>query len=291
MNMTKEDQLTALADLETIWSVIDSFYKNLSPQDLSRKHGKEWTFADLPYHLAYFNQSIIEGIRDSHGQQAKRNIEELNAWNNAYFAQRPASQTGVKGLDYLHATQMSIRETAARLAPETPVFLPMMLVGGWRTITFALEYLFQHAWFHFTETHLRFNNQLPDLPAGPVNRVLNFSMEVLAGCLRPEDLTNVDLVNTIHLTGAGGGTWTLKLQHGKCLVEVGPVAHADTEMTTDIATFMKTSYYGLENPLLALLLGKLRIKGLAKSRQFQKIFAPTPSRVWNLVEFGKSSAS
>lgn len=287
--MTNEDQLTILADLETIWSVIDSFYRNLSPQDLSRKHGKEWTFADLPYHLAYFNQTIIEGVRDNHGQQAKRNLAELNAWNDALFAQRPASQTGINGLDYLHTTQTTVREAAARLAPETPVFLPLLLVGGWRTMTFALEYLLQHTWFHFAETHLRFDNQLPDLPAGLMNRVLNFGMQVLGGCLLPEDLTDVDLVTTIHLTGIGGGTWTFHMHAGKCLVDTGPAARADSELTADIATFMKTSYYGMENPLLALLLGKVRIKGLAKSQQFQKLFALTPSRVWNLVEFGKSS--
>lgn len=55
-------------------------------------------------------------------------------------------------------------------------------------MTFVLDYLAQHTWFHFTETHLRFTRQLPDLPASLVNRMLNFGQQMLAGCLLPEDL-------------------------------------------------------------------------------------------------------
>jgi hypothetical protein len=291
MSVTNEDQSTILANLETIWSVLDSFYEKFSPQDWSRKHGKEWTFADMPYHLAYFNQTAIEGVRDNHAEQVKFTLQEHNAWNDSHFAQRPTSQTGVKGLDYLHVTQATLREAATRLAPETPVFLPLAIVGGWRTMMFVLDYLLYHTWFHFTETHLRFNRQLPDLPASLVNHTLNFGMQVLGGCLLPEDLAGVNLVTTIHLTDAGGGTWTFDMHNGKCLVDTQPALHADAEIASDIATFLKTSYYEMENPLLAMLLGKTRIKGLAKSQQFQKIFAVTPSRVWNFVEAGKSSAS
>src|SRR4030095_10959844 len=97
----RNDPSGILADLETIWAALDSFYQHFSPQDWSRQHGKDWAFADMPYHLAYFNPIVIEGIRDDHNQQAKLTMGELNAWNNAHFTQRSASQSGAKGLDYL----------------------------------------------------------------------------------------------------------------------------------------------------------------------------------------------
>jgi hypothetical protein len=283
----RNDQSAILADLETIWTALDSFYQHFSPQDWSRKHGKEWTFADMPYHLAYFNQTVIDGIRNDHNQQAKLTMKELNAWNNAHFTQRPASQSRAKGLDYLHATQMTLREAAARHTPDTPVFLPLIIVGGWRTLTYALEYLLDHSWVHFTESHLRFAQRLPELPASLVNRILNFSMETAAGALRPGDLTGVNLVTILRLTGEGGGTFTFTMREGTCHVEAQAATNADAEITTDIATYLKTSLYNMEHPMLALLKGKTRIKGLNKSQQFQKIFAVTPSRIWNFVEDGR----
>ncbi len=283
----RNDLSAILADLETIWTALDSFYQRFSPEDWSRRHGKEWTFADMPYHLAYFNQTVINGINDDHNEQAKLTMKELNAWNNAHFTGRPASRSGANELDYLHTTQMSLREAVAHHAPDTPVFLPLIIVGGWRTLTFALEYLLDHSWVHFTESHLRFNQQLPELPEGLVNHILNFSMETAAGALRPEDLAGINLVTILQLTGQGGGSWTFTMRDGKCHVESQAATPADTQITTDIATYMKTSLYNMEHPLIALLKGKTRIKGISKSQQFQKVFAVTPSRVWNFVADGR----
>ncbi len=281
------DHTLNLADLETIWTALDSFYQSFSPQDWSRKHGKDWTFADMPYHLAYFNQTVIDGIENDHEQDAKHTLQELNAWNDAHFAQRPASQAGAQGLEYLRATQVALKQAATRHAPETPVFLPLIIVGGWRTLAFALEYLLNHTWLHFTESHLRFAQRLPELPASLVNRTLNFTMEAAAGALRLEDLVGVDLVTSLRLTGVGGGTWTFTMRDGKCQVEAQAAAHADAEITSDIATYLRTSIHQMQSPLLALLMGKTRIKGMSKAQRFQKLFAATPSRIWNFVDQGR----
>ena len=215
------NQSQTLADLETIWTALDSFYERFSPQDWARKHGKDWTFADMPFHLAYFNQVVINGIRDDHGKKAPLTLQELNTWNNAHFTERPVSQAGAKGLAYLHETQDVLKQLATQHIPETPVFMPLIIVGGWRTLTFALEYLLDHTWIHFTESHLRYDQSLPDLPASLTNRILNFTMEMARGALRPEDLVGVNLVTVLRLTGNGGGAWTFTMRDGKCQVEAG----------------------------------------------------------------------
>lgn len=282
------DPSQTLADLETIWTALDSFYKRFSPQDWARKHGRDWTFADMPYHLAYFNQMVINNIKNDEGQQSKLTLRELNVWNDAHFADRPASQAGSNVLAYLHETQAALRQLAIQQPLETPVFLPLIIVGGWRTLTFALEYLLDHTWLHFTESHLRYTQSLPELPPSLVHRVLNFTMELAGGALLSEDLMGVDLVTVLHLTGDGGGSWTFTMRDGKCQVESKAASRADTEISTDIATYLKTSIHNMQSPILALLTGKTRIKGLAKSQQFQKVFATTPSRIWNFVEHGKT---
>jgi hypothetical protein len=245
----------------------------------------------MPYHLAYFNQMVIDGIRNDHGENAPLTLRELNTWNNAHFTERPASQVGAKNLDYLHETHAALRQLAAQHAPETPVFMPLIIVGGWRTLTFALNYLLNHTWIHFTESHLRFIGRLPDLPTGLVNRALNFSVIGGGGAIRPEDLVGVNLVAVLRLTGDGGGVWTFTMRDGKCQVTNGSTEHADTEITTDIATYLKTSFYNMQSPVTALIMGKTKIKGMAGGQQFQKIFAVTPSRIWNFVEPGKTIPS
>ena len=284
------NQTPILADLETIWGALDSFYQSFSPKDWSRKHGKDWTFADMPYHLAYFNQTVIDGIENDKGQQAKLTLQELNTWNDSHFARRPASQAEAKALEHLHTTQAALKEATTSYSLDTPVFLPLIIVGGWRTLEFALEYLLNHTWLHFTESHLRFAQQLPELPPPLVNRVLNFTMEAAAGALRPEDLGGMELITILRLTGRGGGAWAFTMREGKCQVET-PAVHADAEISSDIATYLKTSIHHMQSPLLALLLGKTRIRGMSKAQQFQKIFAVTPSRIWNFVEQGKIAPS
>jgi len=107
------------------------------------------------------------------------------------------------------------------------------------------------------------------------------------GALRSEDLVGVNLVTVLQLTGDGGGTWTFTMRDGKCRIEAGLTANADATISTDIATYLKTSVHNMQSPILALLMGKTRIKGLAGGQQFQKIFTTTPARIWNFVEVGK----
>jgi len=282
------EQPSTLDDLQTEWAAVDSFFEGFSAQDWSRKHGKDWTFADMPYHLAYFNQTVVDSIATDNHLQAKHTLQELNTWNDAHFAERPASQAGANGLEYLHATQAALKQASLRYAPDTPVFLPLIIVGGWRTLAFALDYLLTHTWLHFTESHLRFTGRLPALPGRLVRRTLDLSMGYAAGSLIPEDLAGVDLVTILRLTGDGGGAWTFTMSEGECRVEPQASPPADAEITSDIATYLKTSVYEMQYPLAALLMGKTRIKGLSKAQQFQKLFAITPSRIWNLVEEGRT---
>jgi hypothetical protein len=62
----------------------------------SQKHGPDWTFADVPYPLAYCNQEIlIRGLEagpdlPAAEQELLASIPEMNAWNERMFAGRPA---------------------------------------------------------------------------------------------------------------------------------------------------------------------------------------------------------
>src|SRR5438105_15299668 len=47
-----------LSELEQMWSAFDEVYGSLSRAQWSKKYGKDWTFADQPYHLASFDREI-----------------------------------------------------------------------------------------------------------------------------------------------------------------------------------------------------------------------------------------
>src|SRR5262245_9886907 len=93
-----------LADLEDLWRCLDELFASLAPDDWSRRHGKHWTFADVPYHLGYFDRDIVaypieQGLDlPTAAHWAARSNSQLNAWNERMFARRPPDQTAAQFL-------------------------------------------------------------------------------------------------------------------------------------------------------------------------------------------------
>lgn len=76
--------------------------------------------------------------------------------------------------------------------------------------------------------------------------------------------------------------------YGKCRIESVAAADADAEISSDIATYMKTNFYRMRSLLLALLLRKTRNKGPRCAQQSQNLCAVTPTRVCSSVDHGRS---
>jgi hypothetical protein len=45
--------------LEELWAHFDTLYDGLKPTDWSRPHGKDWTYADLLYHMTYCDRDAV----------------------------------------------------------------------------------------------------------------------------------------------------------------------------------------------------------------------------------------
>lgn len=83
-----------LADLEGLWQRFDELVWTLGPDDWSGKHGKHWTFADVPYHLAYFDLDVIatairRGLHVPASEQVLRAEAEQDAWSRCGPVARP----------------------------------------------------------------------------------------------------------------------------------------------------------------------------------------------------------
>jgi hypothetical protein len=270
------------ADLEDLWQKIDEILTNLEPADWSRKHGKDWTYADVPYHLAYFDRDLVaNGITRGPDvpvseRSSLRSMAELNDWNARKFAERPADQTVERSLLQMRASRDAIRRVAAALQDDDlgrPVWVPLPGTG-WMTVRGVLEACIVHTWNHFMELRLRLKWSEPAPTPSQTHRALAFYVNFFPATLNRALAANMPFTAVMVISGPGGGTWTIRVADGGCTVTEERAPQADLVLTQSVETFQAT-LIGAKNPMIAMLTGKIRVHGMRNLATFGKLF-PTP---------------
>ena len=102
-----------------------------------------------------------------------------------------------------------------------------------------------------------------------------FSMMLLHLAFLPEAAAGVDAVYEFHLSGRGGGTFTIEVHDGNCRIAIGEAeTEPDVIYEMDASTWLAMTQ-GLATGDEAVLLGKLRIRGdVVLGRKFNDLFAP-----------------
>ncbi|MBI4497483.1 MAG: DinB family protein [Chloroflexi bacterium] len=276
-----------LVDLENVWGVIDELLGTLGPSGWSRKHGPDWVFADLPYHLAYFDRDIVvNGIQrgpdmPASEQRVWRNMEELNAWNARKFAERAGNQTPQQSIDQMHASREAFRGMLAEMADtdlERPVFIP--ITGcGWFHAGMALYICLGHTWSHATELRLRLERTAPVPSASATHSALGFYSGLLLMALDREQAAKTRLTTVMEFTGPGGGAWTVRVADGGCTLVEERAPHAEVVLTQSPETFVKT-LVGMLDPMTAIQSGAIQVAGMEHLATYGALFPPlTPERV------------
>ncbi|NWF67471.1 MAG: DinB family protein [Chloroflexi bacterium] len=276
-------------DMEALWKTTNTFFESFGAEEWGRRHGRDWTFADVPYHLAYHNRLLADTIKrgaKSSEEDALSTLAELNAWNNEQQSRRPPGYTPEEALAEMRESQAVLRRAAREAASESAVWLPVLEVRGWRTTRFALAFNYWHTWLHLSEAHLRRHNTLPPLHAALMKRGLDFFMEITAKAINAEVARGENFIWTLTLTGAGGGVWTFGVKNGESRVIQGDSSRADMRLTTDIATYMKTAAFRMNSPLWALLTGQARVRGIGQLAKLRRLYAPPVRQVWQPLEQG-----
>jgi putative sterol carrier protein len=267
-----------LTDLEGLWQRFDELVVTLGPDDWSGKHGHHWTFTDVPYHLAYFDLEVIataikRGLNVPTSEQFMRTESEQDTWNEIKFAQRPVEIAPQQCLEQMRDSRQSIRDAVANLSEadlERPVFIP--LVGlGWVSVRVALETCYSHTWNHFMQ--LRFWMKCDTLKPTPkqTRRALSYFMLAFVQQVDRQQAAKTRLTTVLEFSDPGGGTWTLQVDDGICHVSEGKSASADLVIIQSPETFVKTRT-GIQNPIQALLTGKIRVRGWQNLGTFGKLF-------------------
>jgi putative sterol carrier protein len=270
-----------LAQYEDVWGVLDQLFGSFGPDDWSREHGPDWTMADPPYHMSYFDRELvaipIERGRDvsESDQRVWRNINELNAWNEDMFARRPNGQTTQQNLDDMNASRDQLRSIMQGMTDadlDNPIFTP--LVGcGWITTGMILGGCIADTWNHSMELRMRLERNEPI--AGPIctHTALGVYSSLSLIMFDPEAAAGKDLVTVMEFTGDGGGAWTVNVANGMPSVTEGASGNPDIVMTQSPDTFMQI-FLGMTDPMSAMQSGNIQVQGMENMMTYGSMFPP-----------------
>ena len=278
---------SVLAEAESLWSCLDDLFDSLGPAEWQRRLGPDWTYADLPYHLSYFDQEIvvspIERGRDVPPDERRvmRTRVELDAWNARMFARRPAGETVEDSRARMRRSRDAVRRQLARVGDDdldAPVFVS--LIGcGWISTRMVLNALVAHTWSHLTEARLRLGRRGPVPIPAATHRTLGFFMEFMPRFANPHEIARGPFSAVMAFTGPGGGAWTIRFADGAATSAEGAAPDADLTMTQSAETFEK-QHSNLANPMLLMLTGQIKVKGFRKMGRFGKLMhMPGPTTV------------
>ena len=275
----------ALLDaLEDVWQTIDRLFDELGPADWGRAHGPDWTVADVPFHLSYFDRELVAlplergaDVPDEVRAGLMRSTGDIDAWNAARFAERPAGLTVAGAREAARASRVRVRDAATHLddaALDGPVFVPLAGMG-WITARTALTAAIGHDWNHAAELRLRLGLG-PDAPrpgAAATQRALDFYTDLIARFARPAAAGSRPFTAVFVIEGPGGGAWSIRVAEGAAQHKAGVAPDADLVMSQDVDGFVRT-LNGLHNPMVAILTGRIKVRGKRQLGRFGKVFAP-----------------
>jgi DinB family protein/SCP-2 sterol transfer family protein len=268
-------------DLDDIWALIDLLLDSVPADAWTRRYGPDWTYADVPWHLAYFDRIMLAEVLESGADLPEpqrfnlRTMAEINRWNAQEFAARPAGQTPQDSIRALRAVHDRIRGTLASLTDadlDRPAF-NHFFSAGFETVRSALRGGLLHSWGEATELMTRPGRHDPVPEAATRNAVEGY-LTFMAASADASRTGDRPFVLVMDFTGPGGSPYAVRVEKGKGRVVPGRPQDASLTFRLDPVAFNTVMIRRMQNPMLAMLTGKIRVKGLSKMPLMQKVFSP-----------------
>lgn len=273
-------EIAALArTLDETWGYIDGLLDAVPEDRWTARYGKDWTFADVPWHLGYFDRIVVaEPIEAGTGLPADDHfnlgtMRELNAWNDAEFARRPAAQTPRQSIAELRAVHDRISRLLADADDgllDQPCFNHFFGAGFSGTVRAALRAAALHSWGEGTELMVRLGRK-DTVPESATRNALEGYTGFIANSANASAAGSRPFTLVMDFTGPGGGAYTFRIADGTTTVSRSAAATADVRMTLDPVTFNCVMIRHMQNPMLAMLTRKIRVKGMRNMGRMQRI--------------------
>jgi hypothetical protein len=201
-----------LAHLEELWRLEDQLFDSFSAEDWQRKHGKDWVFADVPYHLAYFDRTVAEGLEagdavPAEKQKVLHTMGELNGWNAAKFAERPPGQTVEESRKQLGAARDAVRAATVKMTDtdlETRAWFPLPGIG-WSTKRYLLMGSRSHNFSEYTQLVIRAKRPAPRPSGAVIHGAIAFYMQFFPAFMNREQAAGKRFTAVMAFTGDSGG--------------------------------------------------------------------------------------
>ena len=285
MSTNGRSEIEALMDqIEEMWGHQDSLFKSISESNAwDRKHGPDWTFADVPYHLAYCNRDLIaRAIECGRDLPAEERIifnspADLNAWNARKFAERLADQTVQETLAQLQASRDEIRRVTAGMTDadlDRPTWFPFQFAGGdgWVTARMPMMFCLTHDWSEFMQLRIHMGAKAPVPSPGITTQYLGgligmaFPMSLDRGAADGQAFTAV-----FDFSDPGVSPFAIRVSDGEATVEPGKPGDADLVLTQSAETFEKT-FRGITTFPEAIQSGAIQVSDMEGLAKFGTLF-------------------
>lgn len=280
--MPKRDRVETISgQLESIWANIDTLFAELDETGWQQKHGQDWVFADVPYHLAYFDRFMAwyaEAGTDLPVEEQLQldSIAAMGRWNAEQFALRPAGQTPAESVAEMQAARNGLRALMAGLTDDElsrPAWMSLTVLRGWRTVEMVLSVCLMHTWSEFFQLRLLMGRATPEPDPAITHMVLDVLMLGMHGNLDHEAAAQQPLLVQYNITGAGGGRWTVSLTGEGARIVESNTAKPDLVFEQSVEMQVKT-FYNMHDPALAIQQGAIRVQGMDQLATYAQLLPP-----------------
>jgi hypothetical protein len=273
-----------MAQIEEMWGHQDVLFSRITEaQEWDHKHGADWTFADVPYHLAYCNHDLVaRAIECGRELPAEEQITftspaDLNAWNEDKFAARPTDQTVEQTLAQLQASRDEIRRVAAGMDDEDldrPAYFPFRFDGGdgWVPALMPLMFCLSHDWSEFMQLRIHSGAKAP-VPSPSITSTYLGGMIGMAFpmALDSEAAAGEEFTAVFAFSDPGVSPFTVRVADGAAAAEPGQQEGADLIITESAETFEKT-FRGITSFPEAMQAGEIQVSSMEGLARFGTLF-------------------